>query len=87
MKVAIAAYFSNLSCALVLEITEKSMHAVFTFGEIMNSKFMIVALQFFVAFSAYAQFKSPLVLAHPGASGYRPDHALRAKETFLKGEK
>jgi glycerophosphoryl diester phosphodiesterase len=84
VKVAIAAYFSNLNCALVLEITEKSMHAVFTFGEQMNSKIVIVVLQFFVAFTAYAQFKSPLVLAHRGASGYRPEHTLESYQLAIE---
>lgn len=45
---------------------------------------VIVALQFFVALSAYAQFKSPLVLAHRGASGYRPEHTLESYKLAIE---
>jgi glycerophosphoryl diester phosphodiesterase len=50
----------------------------------MSNKIVIVVLQFIVAFSAHAQFKSPLVLAHRGASGYRPEHTLEAYKLAIE---
>lgn len=50
----------------------------------MSSKIVIVALQLFVAFSAFAEIQYPLVLAHRGASGYRPEHTIESYKLAIE---
>lgn len=50
----------------------------------MNKKIVFVFLQLFVTATVFAEFKAPLILAHRGASGYRPEHTLASYQLAIE---